>query len=267
MGAGELASHSIAYGDQRIPFTVRQLSRLQARVRIHVLPGGSVQVDAPEGCGLAAIQQALRQRAPWVWRQLQARQERQHGAPAPGYAGGEAHFYLGRRHTLALLLNAQHEAGVRLWRGRIEVSTPRADASTVRALLEAWYRQRAQLVFARLLKDMASRLQPSPALPPWRLQNMRTQWGSCSPAGELLLNPALVRAPRACIEYVLAHELCHLQEHNHSPRFYRLLSHCLPDWPQRKQALDARADQWLTAPATAPVPGLRAGTGSCLPGP
>lgn len=241
----EVPRYAIAYGDQRIAFAVRFVPREPGRLAIHVLPDGTVVVDAAPGSDLQRLKQAVRQRAPWVWRQLQAQRERQRHVLPREYVSGETHFYLGRRHALELLVDEQHKAGVRLWRGRLEVSTPRADASAVRALLEAWYRERANDVFARVLPDMASRLKRPTALPPWRLLSMRTQWGSCSPAGELLLNPGLVRAPRACIEYVLAHELCHLQEHNHSPRFYRLLSSCLPDWAQRKQALDARADQWL----------------------
>jgi len=74
---------------------------------------------------------------------------------------------------------------------------------------------------------------------------MRTQWGSCSPKGDVLLNPYLVKAPKACIEYVVAHELCHLREHNHSERFYRLLSRVLPDWEARKAELDNLAELLL----------------------
>ncbi|HCZ15007.1 MAG TPA: metal-dependent hydrolase, partial [Candidatus Accumulibacter sp.] len=48
---------------------------------------------------------------------------------------------------------------------------------------------------------------------------MKTQWGSCSPKSELLLNPLLVKAPSYCVDYVIFHELCHLNEHNHSSRF------------------------------------------------
>ncbi len=71
---------------------------------------------------------------------------------------------------------------------------------------------------------------------------MRTQWGSCSPNGELLLNPQLVKAPRHCIDYVIFHELCHLKEHNHSPAYYKLLGRSLPDWEQRKAELDNLAE-------------------------
>jgi hypothetical protein len=48
-----------------------------------------------------------------------------------------------------------------------------------------------------------------------------------------------MQAPYDCIDYVILHELCHLKEHNHSKRFYRLLDHVLPDWRERKQKLNA----------------------------
>lgn len=75
-----------------------------------------------------------------------------------------------------------------------------------------------------------------------RLQIMKVQWGSCSPAGRLTLNPDLVKAPRECIDYVLLHELCHLKEHNHSRNFYRLLERHLPRWRRNKERLDELAD-------------------------
>ena len=78
--------------------------------------------------------------------------------------------------------------------------------------------------------------------PPVRLQAMKVQWGSCSPAGRLTLNPWLVKAPRDCIDYVILHELCHLKEHNHSPRFYKLLDKHMPLWRERKERLDELAE-------------------------
>lgn len=240
-----MARYSVAYGDGRIAFALRPQPRLKGRVAIHVMPDGAVLVDAPEGSELREIKQAVRQRAPWVWRQLEAQRERQRHVLPREYVSGETHFYLGRRHLLKVLLTKRAEAGVRLWRGRLEVRAPAPDAGTVRGLLEAWYRQRAKAVFAPLLADMATRLRLPPPGPAWRLLAMRTQWGSCSPTGDLLLNPGLIKAPKACIEYVMAHELCHLKEHNHSERFYRLLGAILPDWEGRKQELDALAEQLL----------------------
>ena len=74
---------------------------------------------------------------------------------------------------------------------------------------------------------------------------MQKQWGSCSPAGVILLNPHLVKAPRDCIDYVISHELCHLREHNHSPRYYRLLAKIIPSWEAMKARLDGMAELLL----------------------
>ncbi len=97
-------------------------------------------------------------------------------------------------------------------------------------------------MFAARLDRIASELRWVRQLPPLRLRAMRVQWGSCSPGGRLTLNPHLVRAPRECIDYVLLHELCHLKEHNHSARFYRLLDAHMPSWRAVKARLDGLAE-------------------------
>ena len=58
----------------------------------------------------------------------------------------------------------------------------------------------------------------------------------------IYLNPALIRAPRHCIEYVIVHELCHLVEHNHSKRFFDLLTKQMPTWEGAKRELDSLAE-------------------------
>ena len=68
---------------------------------------------------------------------------------------------------------------------------------------------------------------------------MQSRWGSLSAAGTMTLNVNLIRAPRACIEYVVTHELCHVEYRDHDARFYRLLERVLPDWKTRKQRLEA----------------------------
>ncbi|SPA36222.1 conserved hypothetical protein [Cupriavidus taiwanensis] len=208
-------------------------------------PDGAVQVDAPEGAALPEVKQAVRQRAGWVWQQLQALRARKKHVLPREYVSGETHFYLGRRHMLKVRPALDEPPGVRLWRGHLEITTVKRDAQTVRRLLEDWYRERAAEAFARVIAEVSPRIGLRRGLPPFRLLSMRTQWGSCSPKGEVLLNPHLVKAPKACIEYVVAHELCHLKENNHSERFYHQLGRVLPDWAARKAELDNMAELLL----------------------
>ena len=73
----------------------------------------------------------------------------------------------------------------------------------------------------------------------WRTRYMRSQWGSCSVSGRIALNTHLVKVPERLIDYVVLHELCHLEHHDHSPRFYGLMRAHMPDWELRRQELDA----------------------------
>ncbi|MGY6252401.1 M48 family metallopeptidase [Paraburkholderia caledonica] len=240
-----MALYDVAYGDEHIRFSLRFLVRAARSVSIHVTPDGAVLVDAPEGTTLPEVKKAVRQRAAWVWQQLQASKARKLHVLPREYISGETHFYLGRRHMLKVQPAHGDELGVRLWRGRLEITTAKRDALTVRYMLEGWYRERATEVFARVIADMSPRVGLRRAPPPLRLLSMRTQWGSCSPKGEVLLNTHLVKAPRPCIEYVVVHELCHLKELNHSERFYRQLDRALPDWVVRKAELDNMAEVLL----------------------
>ena len=76
-------------------------------------------------------------------------------------------------------------------------------------------------------------------LPALTLKAMRRRWGSMSARGRMCLNVDLIRAPRQCIELVVVHELCHLEEKFHDAAFYRLLGLAMPDWRPWKAVLQA----------------------------
>ena len=83
-------------------------------------------------------------------------------------------------------------------------------------------------------------------MPKLRIRNMETRWGSClAKKGVVTLNKRLLEAPRNCIEYVVMHEFCHFVHPNHSKQFYAFLTMLMPDWKQRKEALDKSATFWL----------------------
>lgn len=69
-------------------------------------------------------------------------------------------------------------------------------------------------------------------------RNMTSRWGSCQPAtGRICINVRLALYPPECLEYVVVHELCHLRERGHGPRFYALMDAYMPDWRQRRDKL------------------------------
>lgn len=236
---------SIRYGEAKITFTIRFVPFRRHRVAISVMPDGAVLVDAPDQVAPEEVVAAVHRRARWIWQQLEAQRERIRHVLPREYVSGESHFYLGRRYALKVMQAHDTEPGVKLLRGKLEVTAGRQDRESVRGLLEAWYRQRAREFFSRRIAEWGAQIAWLKAVPDFRLREMRTQWGSCSPGGVLLLNPRLIKAPRPCIDYVLVHELCHLKIHNHSHAYYRLLDALLPDWEERKRELDGMAEMLL----------------------
>ncbi len=75
------------------------------------------------------------------------------------------------------------------------------------------------------------------------IRNARSRWGSCSSKGNLNFHYRLVEIPLALADYVIAHELCHLKEFNHGPQFWALVSKTIPDWKERKRAIQSLSRQ------------------------
>lgn len=237
---------SLRYGDELIAFSLRvQPARTAQRIAIHVEPDGRVRVDVPRETSDAAVQAALQRRVRWISSQVAAVRERLAHAVPRAHVSGESLLYLGRRYVLKVVVDESRDGHVRLRGTRIEVAVADGDASRVRTLLDTWYRERAGEVLAARLAALAPLLHWVGTPPPMQLRIMQTRWGSCSPAGRLTLNPNLVKAPRECIDYVLIHELCHLGEHNHGPRFHRLLETLMPQWRSVKARLDGLVEQLM----------------------
>jgi predicted metal-dependent hydrolase len=232
----------IHYGDETYAYALHVRSNLKGKIRIHVHPDGLIQVEAPETAGMSKINTAVLKRAAWIKRQVDEARQNQAQALVREYVSGETHFYLGRRYRLKLQKLKKAECRVSLVGGILSVKAASTAPESVRDHLERWYRLRARDYFSRRIADLTERIRWLDEPPPFRLIAMQRQWGSCSPKRIISLNPALIKAPRDCIEYVLLHELCHLKEHNHSRKYYRLLSEHMPDWQATKSRLDGMAE-------------------------
>jgi predicted metal-dependent hydrolase len=102
-------------------------------------------------------------------------------------------------------------------------------------VLEKALRERARALFAERLAHYAGRLaHPLPAL---ALSAARTRWGSCSTRSGIRLNWRLIHFPRDIVDYVVAHEVAHLREMNHSARFWALVGQLFPDYAQARRTL------------------------------
>lgn len=236
---------SFCYGEERITFERVLRPQATSKVLIKVHPDCRVVVSAPEDATSETVLYAVKQRGRWIYEQLREFRQQLEHVTLRKYISGESHYYLGKQYLLKVHVEPNQVQGVKLLRGKLEVSVRASDATRVKNLLIDWYKIRAREVFARRLDVLLEQALWVQERPPIRIITMQTQWGSCSPNGRITLNPHLVKAPRDCIDYVILHELCHIAEHNHSERFYRLLSQVMPNWEKTKERLDGLASRIL----------------------
>lgn len=232
---------SFRYGDELITFERVKRPQTTGKVLIKVHPDCRVIASAPEGAASESVLSAVKKRGRWIYEQLRDFRKQLEFITPRQYISGESHYYLGKQYLLKVIEAPEQVQGVKLLRGKLEVSVRAKSTDKVKELLTDWYKARAKETFAKRLDAMLEQALWVEERPPLRILTMQTQWGSCSPNGRITLNPHLVKAPRECIDYVILHELCHIAEHNHSERFYRLMGQVMPKWEKTKERLDGMA--------------------------
>jgi predicted metal-dependent hydrolase len=224
----------LTIGDGAIAWTLRR-SRRAKWVRIVVGPGG-VEVVAPPRTPRAAIDEFVTAQRDWIRAKVAAWREREVRVLPERFETGGRLLYRGRQLELVVEPAAVRRPQVAVG-SRMRVRVPRrldrdGREAAVREAVLHWLRERVRADAKRLIEHWAAPLGARPS--GLRIGNQKTLWGSCSARGVVSLNWRLVTVPEPILEYVVVHELCHLLEANHGPRFWALLESLLPDWRERR---------------------------------
>jgi len=224
------------------------------KIIIKVHPDQRVVATVPHDASEVAIVDAMHKRARWIWQSIDEFAKQKDAVLPKRYVSGETQFYLGKRYVLKVIVNAEQMPNVKLSRGKLnvtikhEVSVNHDDRLVkIKPLIDTWYQHKAKTIFHERLTELLPKATWVTGTPSFRVMAMKKQWGSCSTKGNLMLNPHLVKAPKECIDYVILHELCHIAEHNHSEKFWRLLTQIIPNWKEVKAKLDDMAEMYLNA--------------------
>jgi len=241
-----MKNRPLQHNNQLIPYEIHHKPTVTRRIHLRAGPDGALMVIAPKRMSKRAIHKTLQERAHQVARFLADALRKQQELPRLDYVNGEEHLYLGESLPLEILSGAGRCGTACVSGGRIQIFTADRSSENIKKTLIAWYRQAAGQHFSERMETMGKNADwiggKAPAM---RLRKMKRTWGSCSDRGVITLNPRLIKAPPACIDYVIAHELCHLQEMNHGKAFYALQEQLYPQWQDAKAQLQARAHVYL----------------------
>lgn len=232
----------IDLGDMRIEVLRKDIKNLHLSV---LPPHGRVRVAAPRQMNLDTIRVFVISKLEWIRRQQRKMDAQEREAPRE-YLDRESHYVWGRRY---LLKRIEEEAApsVELRHSRLVLQVrPGTDEARSREILEVWYREQIRVAVPSLI----AKWEPVMGVKVGRVfvQRMKTRWGSCNPESQSIrLNTDLAKKPPECLEYIMVHEMAHLLEPTHNPRFRSLMNLFMPQSQLLKDELNrlpVRHENW-----------------------
>jgi hypothetical protein len=214
-----------------------QLLRRRGRRRISIaIDERGLRVGAPLHASVREIESVLRQHARWVLRKLAEWQSRR--APPLRWADGEKLMLRGEDIDLRIEPRGR---GAHFEAGCIKVVS--AAPERIARDVVVWLRAHALADFVERVSRYCPLLDVKE--PRVHLSNARTRWGSCHASGSILLNWRMIQMPPRLIDYVVVHELAHLREMNHSPRFWALVGGVIADYTARRAEIRREGHRYL----------------------
>jgi predicted metal-dependent hydrolase len=223
-----------AVAEYRIAYTVRRSDRARnARI---VVDAEGVEVVIPKRMALKHVEPFVEEKRPWIERTLRRIRSAEENAGIRLADGGTVP-YLGHQLVLRVLVEpGRVRPHVALRPGGVlQVKLGEPGRQPLRDALESWFRKRAKTEVAPRLDAACARAGTS--YKRLSIRGQRTRWASCSSNGAMSFNWRLLLAPEEVVDYVVEHEVAHLEVLDHSQRFWRLVGKRCPRYREHERWL------------------------------
>jgi len=233
-----IETDSIRYGVDQIHFSIARSSRRRTTC-ITVYPSGDVRLSVPLRTSKTQARKFIHQKAGWVVKKLREFEAQGCRDSSKKYVDGEAFPFLG--HEYSLKISRGCGPIVTLGESVLNVIVPDpTDTALVKHAVFRWYKLQAEIVFREAVNIYARRLSIVP--PDFKVKCQSKRWGSCTAKNLLNFNVKIVMAPLSQVNYVAAHEVCHVKIKDHSLRYWMLLESIMPNYRTAKKTL--KTDGW-----------------------
>jgi predicted metal-dependent hydrolase len=202
-----------------------------------VTPNLQIFLKSPNQADNNRIDKFLKKKWFWLEKQLAYFRKFQRKQYKKEYVSGESLFYLGKQYRLQVKRGKNEK--VSLLRGCLLVITKNSvsDGVHTKKLVTKWFDEKTNKIFNERFEAVKT-LFAYDEMPKLVVRDMKRRWGSYKDNHIIGLNPKLIRVPKECIDYVIAHEMCHVKHRDHGKEFYRLLEKKYPKWEKIKDKLE-----------------------------
>ncbi len=203
---------------------------------IKVEAPNKVIIIAPTGVKTNILEKILESKKGWILDKLRDLKNIDRRYFNRDYIDGDKFLYLGKEYVLKIIMDSfLINPIIRIDGNILYIKTPYKDKDFIKKHLEKWYREKCkEKILERVNyykkfigKDFNN----------IRIKEQKKRWGSCSSKGNLNFNWRCVMAPKAVIDYIVVHEMCHLVHMDHSERFWNLVESILPDYTEKREWL------------------------------
>ena len=215
-----------------VPYRIRRSDRaLHARI---LVDADGVEVVVPRRFPLRNVESFVQEKRPWIERTLKRLRDSEEAFPPAQVRNGGEIPYLGERLSLSVRVEPGRTRA-HVARRAAELRVTLGPDTPLRDALEAWFRRRARIEVAPRLDAAVERA--GRGYERLQIRGQRSRWASCSTSGTMSFNWRLLLAPAEILDYVVEHEVAHLDVQDHSERFWRLLGTRCSDWREHERWL------------------------------
>ena len=198
-------------------------------IALKVSPQGKIEVVAPLDVSDTEIDSVVKKKKFWLYKTINKTKEKVSNRLKKEYISGELFWYLGKRYRLDVC-NCEHE-GLKFQYSKFILNYK--DRDKAEQYFKEFYKSKAKekltTQVAKYAKQMGVQHNEVKFL------EMQKRWGSCTSAGNIILNTHLIKAPMYVIDYVIVHELAHLIEFNHSSKFWNIIKTQIGNYKEHMQ--------------------------------
>ena len=204
---------------------------------LRIIPPGKILLSVPKYSTIKAAQEFLESKADWVTKHLVQIASQQENSPENGF-DGEHIWYFGKCLRVIFKVEPVQARKAVLYQDGVVFKTAKVLTELQKQqAVQDFYQLALQQEAVRLIKEWEPKLGYFSSK--LTIRTAKSRWGSCNvKTRAIMLNSRLVFRPMECLEYVVVHELAHLYEPSHGPRFKAFLDLHLPDWKARKKLLN-----------------------------
>ncbi len=223
-------------------YRINRSTKRKRTISLQINDKSELIIAAPYNTPIHEINRFVQEKEIWINRTILKQKEISGQSMAREYMDGEMFYYLGQSYPLKVFFEPFENAGVVFWKDCFYLNT-RGDKDLEKHYFIAWYKKKAQEhihrrvdFFGRMLKLQYENI---------RITSAQSRWGSCSGDNHLAFSFRLIMASPDIIDYVIVHELIHIKEKNHSPKFWKRVELVIPEYKKHRRWLKDNHHQFV----------------------